>query len=125
MSYRTIQPPFTLKFRQMSKKELKEYFQWFQDVMPERLEELRKAVHTSPGFSGWRADYLPDSLDSLGDWFAVQVETRKRTEEELEEKRQDVAHAAHPVEIPDWELTNRTFSLAMDIARKMRRMHEK
>jgi hypothetical protein len=32
-------------------------------------------------------DYLPDSLDKLGEWFDKQVETRLRTEAEIEAKR--------------------------------------
>ena len=37
MKYQIIQPPFTLKFREMSKEELKEYYKWFMAVMPNRI----------------------------------------------------------------------------------------
>jgi len=111
-AYRTIQPPFTLKFSEMSKKELKAYFQWFQEITPERIEQLAVTVQSSPGFESWRADFSPDSLDSLGEWFATQIETRPRTQEEI-----DALNAQSPSPFPNsgWELTNRTFSLAMDI----------
>jgi hypothetical protein len=112
MSYAIIQPPFTLKFREMSKKELKDYFDWFQKILPQRLDELTKAVREVPGFDGWQPDLSPASLELLGDWFASQVEIRPRTQDEIEEIE---SRSVHPIEIPSEELTNRTFSLAMDI----------
>lgn len=112
MTYATIQPPFTLKFREMSKKELKDYFLWFMDVLPQRLNELANAVRETPGFEAWQADYTPASLDTLGEWFACQVETRNRTEDELQAIKDRLVF---PMDIPGEELTNRTFSLAIDM----------
>lgn len=112
MTYATIQPPFTLKFREMSKKELKDYLLWFMDVLPQRLNELAEAVRETPGFEAWQADYTPASLDTLGEWFAGQVETRNRTEDELQAIKDRLVF---PMDIPGDELTNRTFSLAMDM----------
>lgn len=112
MPYATIQPPFTLKFREMSKQELKDYCRWFFDVLPERTKELAEAVRQTPGFETWQPDQTAASLDTLGKWFANQVETRQRTHDE----RQDIAsRSAYPIGIPNEELTNRTFSLAMDV----------
>lgn len=112
MSYTTIQPPFTLKFREMSKQELKSYFRWFFDVLPQRINELTEAVIQSPGFENWQPDQTPDSLDMLGAWFASQADTRPRTAEEI---HRITSGSAYPIEVPNEELTNRTFSLAMDI----------
>jgi hypothetical protein len=116
MSYAIIQPPFTLKFREMSKQELKEYFQWFFDVLPARTRELAGAVTHTPGFETWQPDETPASLNLLGQWFSHEAEVRRRTHEERREISQ---RAAYPIEIPDEELTNRTFSLAMDIGMYM------
>lgn len=110
--YSTIQPPFTLKFREMSKKELREYYKWFMEVMPERINMLSRVVKSTPGFEDWRPDYAPASLDGLGVWLATQVETRSRTNEERQELR---GSSRNPIEVPDYDLTNRTFSLAMDV----------
>lgn len=112
MSYTTIQPPFTLNLREMPKKELDRYFQWFMDVLPQRVKGLAEAVRETPGFETWRPDCTPASLDTLGQWFAGQVETRKRTQDELQKIR---TQQQFPVDIPEDELTNRTYSLAMDI----------
>src|SRR6266851_6630039 len=112
MAYQTIQPPFPLRFREMSKKELKDYFRWFVEVLPERISELTEAVRQSHGFETWQPDYAPASLDTLGNWFAVQAEARNRTQEELEAIKNRLVF---PMDIPGEELTNRTFSLAMDV----------
>ena len=112
-AYSTIQPPFTLNFSEMSKAELRNYFKWFQDITPERIAQLAFVVQSSPGFENWQSDFSPDSLNALGDWFAGQIETRPRTKEEIDDFN---AKAPFPIEISDSELTNRTFSLAMDIA---------
>jgi hypothetical protein len=109
--YKTIQPPFTLKFWEMSKKELREYFRWFQEVIPERIAELASAVKSSPGFEDWKSDYTPASLNALGDWFATKVQTRLRTKDEVEEI---AAESSLPRSAR--ELTDDTISMAMDIA---------
>jgi hypothetical protein len=112
VEYSTIKPPFTLKFWDMSKKELREYFEWFQEMIPQRINILANAVKGTPGFEDWRPDYTPNSLNALGGWLAAQVETRPRTLEELA----DIAgQSPYPMDRSDSELTNRTFSLAMDV----------
>jgi hypothetical protein len=98
--------------REMPKKELRRYYQWFMDVLPERIKELAAAVRETPGFESWQPDFTPASLDALGQWFAGQVETRSRTQGELQAIRDRLVF---PMDIPAEELTNRTFSLAMDI----------
>lgn len=112
MAYTTIQPPFTLKFREMSKAELKSYYAWFMKVLPERIAGLEAAVQTSSTHRSWRADASPESLAALGEWLASQVETRARTQEELDEVR---SRLSSPIDVPAEDLTNRTFSLAMDV----------
>ena len=110
--YSIIQPPFELKFRELPRKDLVAYRDWFHRVMPERLAELTKAVKSSPGFEDWKPNLTPASLGPLGEWFFRDVETRKRTETELREIQDRLTF---PIEVPGEELTNRTFSLAMDI----------
>lgn len=110
-AYKTIQPPFTLKFREMSKPELKEYFKWFVEMIPERIEELSGAVQQTPGYEAWKPDRTPDSLNALGQWLSEHVETRQRTLEEISEIANRLAF---PIDVPKIELTNKSFSLAMD-----------
>ena len=110
MAYSIIQPPFTLRFREMPKGELKRYFQWFMKVMPERLVELDAVVReTHPT---WPGDFSPESLQELAAWFGGQVETRPKTGEEIDGL---TAKLAFSIDVSGTQLTNRTFSLAMDI----------
>lgn len=113
MTYVTIQPPFTLKFREMSKSELKKYFEWFRNILPQRLDGLTRVVRATPGFEEWEADFSPISLELLGAWFAAQVETRARTQGEIHEIEN---RSPFSIEVPGYDLTNRTFSIAMDVA---------
>ena len=111
-AYKTIQPPFTLKFREMTKPELKDYFKWFMEMIPQRIEELSKAVRQTPGYEEWQPDNTPDSLNALGQWLSEHVETRQRTPQEISEIEDRLAF---PIEVPRIELTNKAFSLAMDV----------
>ncbi|MBI3447897.1 MAG: hypothetical protein HY049_03095 [Acidobacteria bacterium] len=110
MSYSTIQPPFTLKFREMSAKELKDYNAWFHEVLPGRLVELRDEVRRTPALASWEADGTAASIDALGHWLATQVQTRSRTQGE----KDAITGAAPWLDVPETELTNRSFSLAFD-----------
>jgi hypothetical protein len=96
----------------MSKEELKAYWEWFFQVMPQRIDQLARAVKSTPGFENWEADYTRESLTVLGEWFLHQVDTRKRATREIGEIK---SRLTFPIDIPDEELTNRSFSLAMDI----------
>jgi hypothetical protein len=112
MSYSIIKPPFTLVFKEMPKKELKDYNEWFHKVMPERIQVLTMAIKSTPGYENWNADCSPESLGPLGEWFFLQVETRPRTNDEIEAiHNQSKFH----INISGEDLTNKTFSLAIDI----------
>ncbi len=115
MKYEIIQPPFTLKFRVMSRVEANKYFNWFMDQIPVRISVLETAVQSTPEYEDWRADYTSESLGKLGRWFYEHIETRKRTGEEKVEIYGKAPDWFRNVEVQDWELTNRSFSLAMDI----------
>lgn len=112
MNYLIVEPPFNLKFDEMSKKELKEYFNWFLDVLPKRLIILITVVKGTNGFEHWCADFSKESLNDLGEWFVQHVEARKRTNDEMIEIKNGLSF---PIDIPDEELTDRTFSLAFDV----------
>ncbi len=110
-TYNLIRPPFrTLKFEEMSRKELKDYKQWFLEAMPQRVEELTRGVTNSSGFEDWKPDKTPDSLNSLGNWLRTQVKARSHTQEEWDKI---------PLHVREWssdgELTDRTISLCMDV----------
>lgn len=112
MAYDLLQPPFSLVFSAQSKRDLHIYSEWFHGILPHRLNVLHEAVTQTPSFESWRPDLSPSSLDQLGEWFATQVEVRSRTACELKEIK---SRLSFPIDIPDKELTDRTFSLAIDV----------
>jgi hypothetical protein len=112
MAYSIIQPPFTLDFQEMSKQDLEAYGVWFHQVAQERVVELAKEVKRTPGYESWEPTRTRESLDVVGRWFEGQVETRKKSVGELEETRSKLTF---PIDIPEEELTNKSFSLAMDL----------
>ncbi len=96
----------------MSRSELKNYKTWFLESIPGRVEELRSEVVRTAEFKSWLADCSVESLELLGEWFADQVEMRDTTAEEDQQIEQQLVFT---IKLPDKELTNRSFSLAMDI----------
>jgi len=99
----------------MSKEDLIKYYTWYLDIMPERLNILVNVVKASKGYENWKPDYSPESLEKLGQWFYENVENRKRTDEEKVEIYNRAPDWFRSVQIQDTELTNKTFSLAIDI----------
>ncbi|MGN7326548.1 hypothetical protein [Bacillus pumilus] len=113
-------PPFEMKsFEEMSKKEAKQFFDWYVGQMPERinvLEEVTKGFVT--------LDFTKESLIDLFDWYLEIVTVREMSEEEigivLEEYSQYPKHIyndlkkellANPVELEKID-----YAIAMDIA---------
>ncbi len=111
MKYKIIQPPF-LNFRERSRKELREYDRWYHTIIQERLALLVECVRATTRFESWEPDHSPESLDRLGYWFEGQVETRFRTQEEIDAI---LARSPYPIDVPAEELTDKTFSLAYDV----------
>jgi hypothetical protein len=99
----------------MKKKEIEVFFKWFMAIIPERIKMLTQAVQATPSYESWKPDYSPDSLSVLGEWFAANIQTRRRTMEEKDEIYQDAPGWFRQVDIRNEELNNRTLSLAIDV----------
>ncbi|MGR9579314.1 hypothetical protein [Pandoraea sputorum] len=112
MTYQLISPPCALDFVALTKQELKKYNEWFVAIVPERVATLQSCVNASTGYGSWSADFDPASLTELGDWFALQVATRDRTQSEV---RAIEARLKFPMDVPDEELTGETVSKAIDV----------
>jgi hypothetical protein len=97
----------------MSKADLKAYFDWFLTQIPIRLSILESYVKETPGFEGWSANFTSASLKTLGQWYADHVETRPRNQVEMEEIKRNLSFQ---MPVSGDELTNKTFSLAIDVA---------
>jgi hypothetical protein len=122
MRYEVIQPPFTLKFREMSKQELGEYAAWLRGIGDLRMSQLEANVSAALGYESWTATFTPQSLEKLGEWFACAVATRARRPDEMAELtlRGDLR-----LTVPDVDLTNYCFSLAVDVGIYLARTFER
>lgn len=112
MTYQLVRPPFSLRLWDKSFKDLRTYGAWYHEIKPERVAILTRAVRATLGFGDWQPDGSPDSLEPLGAWFVARVQTHRRTAAEMEALRQQMAPIT---DVPDWDLTDETFSLAMDV----------
>lgn len=110
MEFTTSYSPVTTTFSTMTKKELKEFYEWFMLNLPYCIEELMQLVRSTPGFENWYPDDSPSSLDALGFWFVAKVQKRDFTIEEIEAIKNKRAGS---IEAATWELTDNTKSLAV------------
>lgn len=122
--YSLVQPPSDLEFHKWPKAECLAYAAWFHETDSERVAELTRAVQATSGFEAWLPDETPESLDTLGRWFEREVEVRPKTETELKEEQILAGEFGTDIVEPT-TLTNRTFSLAMDIGRYFARVIQK
>jgi|SRR6185312_2911608 len=122
MPYQVIQPPFSLKFREMPKEELVDHTRWLRGIADERMSELEAAVRASPGYESWMATFKPEFLGPLGEWFAGAVATRSRTSEEMTGLK---LSGDLLMSLPDTDLTNHSFSLAIDVEMYLARTFER
>ena len=112
MPYDPVVPPFKLAFHDMPKGQLAEYREWFLREKPHRMKVLEGAVIETPGFEKWLMDRSPESLKLLGEWFAQNVRTRLRTDDEIERIR---SNQRFQIAIPPVDLDYETLSLAFDV----------
>jgi hypothetical protein len=112
MGYKINSLPIEPVFAERTRKELKIYYDWYLSSIPDRIEILIDEVRKQEKFKLISFDYEPETLLPLGEWFASTVETRARTEEELESLE---GGSNFSIEVSKYELTNKTFSIAVDV----------
>ncbi len=111
--YNLFAPPMPFCYYELTRKQAKDYFDWFLAHIPSRLEQLRTALDWTGG-KAIPLDYTLTSLAGLGEWFQRQVEIRARTHAEQEEEQSRMPAWFHEY-ITEWTLTDQTISLCYDI----------
>lgn len=113
VNYSRFQPQTATPFRDMDAKQARAYYEWFLQVIPHRLEELRHCLEANGG-AGIPLDFTFESFALLSAWFGTKVGRRPLTAAELAQER-----AAMPEwlesEISQDTLTEETLSLCMDV----------
>ena len=69
----TAYSPLTSAFASATPNELKVFFDAFMLNKPYCLDELIQSVWQTPGYEQWSADFSPESLDAVGEWFAARI----------------------------------------------------
>lgn len=52
----------------MNEEELKDYYRWFLDILPTRIDILERSIKSTPGFESFNADFSVNSLEKIGQW---------------------------------------------------------
>lgn len=78
MTFTTAYTPVSAAFASMGAQELKSFYEGFMLNKPYCLDDLIQAVWQTPGYEQWSADFSPESLDVLGEWFAAQIHDMAR-----------------------------------------------
>lgn len=73
MTFTTAYTPVTSAFASMGAKELNSFYEGFMLNKPYCLDDLIQAVWQTPGYEQWSADFSPQSLEGLGEWFAARI----------------------------------------------------
>ncbi|MGK9416202.1 hypothetical protein [Pseudomonas cedrina] len=71
--FTTAYTPVTENFSSMTAKELNDFYERFILDKPYCLDELIQAVWQARGYENWIADFSPESIDMLAEWFASRI----------------------------------------------------
>lgn len=117
MNYPFMCPPLEFQsFREMSKKEAQEHFDWYINEIPGRLELLKNAFEFTGGGDKKILDFSPESLKPLWSWFILQVKMIPKSKKEIEDELRK-----YPKWMKDQLGTHRvsteTLAVGMDIAK--------
>lgn len=112
--YELIKLPVKARLREMNDEESKLFLDWVLSNQYKRIEMLVSYINaTSDKYFG--ADFLPESLKPLGEWFSKMIDVRPKTDEEIRSEKEELPEWVH-YQIGDTELTEKTYSLIFDIA---------
>lgn len=101
-------------FRNLSKKQAEEYFQWYISQSTVRISQLCDYIHKTSGMTFSR-DYTPISFVDLWSWFETQISVVKKSEEEYQSELKQSPEWLHS-SIPKEKLSVRTLALITDIS---------
>lgn len=109
--------PFCIDFSALPKREVKNFGVELMQIMDKRLDYLEKLWFEECGAGAGKLDFSRDSVAALSGWFFEKVEARKRSEAEKSEIRSRMGNSriGSVVAVPDFELTDLTLSLCLDI----------
>lgn len=106
MNYIVIEPPFKIKkFSEMTKKDARQYFDWYIGEMPKHLSLLESKLIDDRIID--KLEYSEELLVPIWAWYETKISYRQMTKEEYAQK---------PLLMPDKVLTEETQMYGADIA---------
>lgn len=114
IDYDFMAEPFEHKdFEQMNRKEAGEYFDWFMGQIDNRIEYMKKCIAEEG--APFNADYSPESLIPLWEWFGTKIELVDMKKEEFEKVVADAPEWIRPY-VSSKELSLLTLAVGIDVA---------
>ncbi|PIZ55093.1 hypothetical protein COY25_01295 [Candidatus Uhrbacteria bacterium CG_4_10_14_0_2_um_filter_41_7] len=114
LDYDLVEPPQLEMFRKITKTELREYYDWYHEVMPDRLEQLTRFITSDPKYNNWQPDYSVESLSVLDSWLCENVGMRKLNLLERLTKYKGRPRWVRSIEISNYTLSEESVSFAFD-----------
>lgn len=119
MEYPMMEPPFPVQdFKEMTKKEAQQNFDWFISQIPNRINLLKTMVEYTKYKSSERLDLSEESLIDIWSWFIPHVKTVQRSSEEMKNLLKGVPDGLHSsiIENQSYTLSKETKILVVDVA---------
>jgi len=114
MKYEMMVPPFEPKgFSSFTKKETEEYFQWYVEQVPYRINLLERFVQSEDPSVFF--DWTPESLIGLWRWFETKIEFVEKSDQELKEELENYPEWMHS-EISKEKFSFETLKYITDIS---------
>ena len=115
-NYLLMIPPIEKSFRDFSKTDAKTYFDWYVSQSDIRINQLQHYIADS-GSPEVKLDGTPESFIPLWRWFENNIQTEKKTEEEMEAEMVGRPEwMRKEIQKVDWKFTVMTYALAVDIS---------
>ena len=114
MEYEMADYPYEYPgFKNMTKKQAEQYFNWYIGIIDERIEYLQKYINADVG--NFYLDFTPESLVSLWKWFEPKIYLEELPQEWYEERLAKQPEWAREF-IKKEDLSRETKKILIDIA---------
>lgn len=102
-----------VEFRNMTKKEAQEYFEWYTGQIGSHLETLKSQICRE--VQDMKFDYSPESLIPLWTWYEGKIEVVDKTKEKINEEKKNYPEWMHDY-LGRTELSLDTLRYCLDVA---------
>lgn len=90
IEYEIAVPPFDRLIDEFTSKMAKDYFDWYMEMIPSRIQYLSEVHLRHTKNNGNKLDYSPESLIDLWDWFIDIAEIEKTPSKNIKKLRKDL-----------------------------------